>query len=66
MHTLIHVYLGPLYAMDREVESWNMAFSMVRFLKKSIYAAFGPLISCKLNLDQEEWPRTKKWLCWFF
>ena len=54
MHTLIHVYLGPLYAMDREVESWNMAFSMVRFLKKSIYAAFGPLISCKLNLDQEE------------
>ena len=40
--------------------------SMVWFLHKSIYKAFGPLTRCKLNVDQEEWPCTKKWMCWFF
>ena len=33
--------------------------SMVRFLKKSIHKAFGPLTRCKLNVDQEEWSCTK-------
>ena len=33
--------------------------SMVRFLKKSIYKAFGSLTRCKPNVDQEVWPCTK-------
>ena len=28
--------------------------SMVRFLKESIYKAFGPFTRCTLNVDQEE------------
>ena len=40
--------------------------STVRFLEKTIYKAFGPLTRCKPNVDQEEWPRTKKRVCWFF
>ena len=28
--------------------------SMIPFLKKSNYKAFGPLTRCKLNVDQEE------------
>ena len=38
---------------------------MGRFLKKSIYKVFGSFTSCKPNVDQEEWPCTKKWMCWF-
>ena len=50
--------------MDYEVGPWKMALlhgptSMVHFLKKPIYKAFGPLARCKLNVDQEEWPCTK-------
>lgn len=43
--------------------------SMVRFLikkKRSIYNAFGPLSRCKPNVDQQEWPCTKKSMCCFF
>ena len=40
--------------------------SMVWFLKKLVYKAFGPLTRCKPNVDQEEWPCTKKWMCSFF
>ena len=28
--------------------------------------ASGPLTGCKPNVDQEEWPCTQKWMCWFF
>ena len=35
------------------------------FLTKSIYKAFGPLARCKPNVNQEEWPCTKKWMRWF-
>ena len=34
-------------------------------LKKSIYKVFGSLTRCKPQVDQEEWPCTKKWMCWF-
>ena len=40
--------------------------SWFEFLKKMIYKAVGPLTSWKLNVDQEEWPCGKKWLCWVF
>ena len=40
--------------------------SMVQFLKKSIYKAFGPLTRCKPNVDQEEWPFTKSECADFF
>jgi hypothetical protein len=45
-------------------------FSMVQlswsdFCKKSIYKAFGPFTRCHPNVDQEEWPCTKKWMCWY-
>jgi hypothetical protein len=41
--------------------------SMVWFLwNKSIYKAFGPLTRHKLNVDQEEWPCTRRWMCWIF
>ena len=33
---------------------------------KIIYKAFGSFTRCKWNMDQEEWPCTKKWMCWFF
>ena len=35
------------------------------FLTKSIYKAFGPLARCKPNVNQEEWPCTKKRMRWF-
>ena len=45
-------------------------FSMVQlpwsdFKRIRIYKVFGPLIRCKLNVNQKEWPGTKKWMCWF-
>ena len=40
--------------------------SMVRLLKKSIYKVFWPLTRCTPNVDQKEWPCTKKWMCSFF
>ena len=40
--------------------------SMVWFLTKINYKAFGPLTWCKPHVDQEEWPCIKKWMCWFF
>ena len=62
--------------MDHEVGQWEMAFfhGPTRWSnfhgpiskKKSIYKAFGPLTRCKSNVDQEESPCTKKWMCWFF
>jgi hypothetical protein len=56
--------LGLVYTMNHEVEPWKMAFfngptSNVRYLKESIYKAFGSLTRCKPNVDQEEWPSTK-------
>ena len=49
----------------------NGHFSLVQlpwsdFLRNSIYKAFGLLTRCKLNVDQEEWPCTQKWTCYFF
>ena len=35
------------------------------FKRIRIYKVFGPLIRCKLNVNQKEWPGTKKWMCWF-
>ena len=35
-------------------------FPWSNFLKKSICKAFGTLTRCKLSVDQEEWPCTKK------
>ena len=34
--------------------------SIVQFLNKLIYKAFGSIIRCKLNVDQEEWPCIQK------
>ena len=69
-------YLGSVYTMDHEVGSWKdglfpwvdlmVKLPWSNFFKISIYRAFGPLTSCKPNVDQEEWPCTKKWLCLFF
>ena len=39
---------------------------MIRFFPKPLYRFFGPLTTCKPNVDQEEWPCTKKWMCWLF
>jgi hypothetical protein len=36
------------------------------FKKNKNYKAFGSLTRCKPNVDQEEWPCTKKWMCWLF
>ena len=60
--------LGSVYTMDHEIGSWKMAFSHGLtwwsnihglICWKSIYKAFGHLIRCQLNVDQEEWPCTK-------
>ena len=42
------------------------SFSRFQFNKISIYKAFGSLNGCKLNVDEEEWPCTKMWMCWVF
>ena len=39
---------------------------VVRFLENSIYKVFRPLTRCEPIVDQEEWPCTKRWMCWFF
>ena len=38
--------------------------SMIR-IKRSVYKVFGPLTRCEPNVDQEEWPWTKKLMCLF-
>ena len=48
--------------MEDDLFAWSDF--MVRFLKKSIYKAFGPPSRCKLNVDHKIWPCTKK--CYFF
>jgi hypothetical protein len=68
---MVHGNLGPVYTMDHVVGPWRMAFlhgptSMVRFLKKSIYKAFGPFTRCKPNVDQEAQPCIKTWMCHYF
>ena len=30
------------------------------------FESLGPLIRCKPNVNQEEWPIHQKWMCWFF
>ena len=35
------------------------------FIKYTFFESLGPLTWCKSNVDQEEWPCTKKWMCWF-
>ena len=64
-----------VYTVDYEVGPWKMAFFLgpiswstfiVRFLEKPTYKAFGPLTRWKPNVDQEEWPCIKKWMCSFF
>ena len=67
--------LGPVYTMYHEVGTmedglfpWSdfmIQTSMVLFLKESSYKACGPLTRCKPNVDQEEWPCTKKWIHFF-
>ena len=39
---------------------------MVWIFVKSNFKTFGPLTGCTPNVDQEEWPCTKKWMCRFF
>ena len=61
--------------MDHEVAMEDGLFFMVQLdglisfknfiKKKTIYKVFGPLTRCKLNVDQEEWPCTQKWMCFF-
>ena len=65
-------YLGPVYTMDHEVGPWKMAF----FHDLTSWSNFhGPiswkinlqsLTRCKPDVDQEEWPCTKTWMCGFF
>ena len=61
--------------MDYKVRPWKMAFfndqipgptSMVRYFKKNNIESLWAFNRCKPNVDQEEWPCTKKWMCWFF
>ena len=49
--------VGPAYTMDHESRTMS---------EKTLYKAFGPLTRCKPNVDHEERPCTKKWMCWFF
>ena len=53
--------------MNHKVLPCQMAFfhghtSMVRFMNEHHFKAF----RCEENMDQEEWPCTKEWMCWFF
>ena len=52
------------WTMKSDHGRWPFPWS--DFLKNHIYKAFGPLTRCKPNVDQEGWPCTKKWTCWFF
>ena len=40
--------------------------SMVWLLKKTRLKCLRPLTRCTTHVDQEEWPWTKTWMCWFF
>jgi hypothetical protein len=44
---------------------WSNFHDLISF-KKSVYKVFGSLTRCKPPVNQEEWPCTKKWVCWFF
>ena len=46
--------------------TWWSNFHDPICLKNPVYKAFEPLTRCKPNVDQEEWPCTKKWMCLLF
>ena len=56
--------------MDHKVGPWKMVVLVVQVYGPTSYKinfeSFGPLTRCKPNVDQEQWPCTKKWMCWFF
>ena len=43
---------------------WSNFHDLISFTK-SVYKVFGSLTRCKPQVNQEEWPCTKKWVCWF-
>ena len=54
--------------MEDVLFSWSdsmVQLSWFHFTTISNYKAFGPLTRCKPDVDQEEWPCTKKWMCGF-
>ena len=70
-HQLTNVHLSAFVAKGL-FTSWTMKlshiigqFSMVQYLKLH-FRSLWPLTMCKLNVDQEKRPRTKKWIHQFF
>ena len=64
------LHYGP-WSRTMEVGLFQWSEFMVQLLwfnslKKINFKSLGSLTRCKSNLDQEEWPCTKKWMCWFF
>ena len=61
------LYSGPVFTIDMKSNygRWSFQWSkfIYDFLKKQILIQF---TRCKLYLVREEWPCTKKWMCWFF
>jgi len=60
-----------LWTMKSDHGRWPLSMvwvhrptSIVRLHKKNSFESLGPLTRCKPNVDQEEWPCTKKWMCW--
>ena len=43
---------------------WSKLHGSISF-KHQLYKTFGHLTRCKPNVDQEEWPCTQKWVCFF-
>jgi hypothetical protein len=63
------LHYGPWHrTMEDGLCQWSKF--MVRLngptLEKNSFKSLGPLTRCKLNVDQKEWPCSKKWRCWFF
>ena len=55
-HVIRHFFMVTLH--DHTFIVW--------FLTKCLLKVFGPLTRCKLKVNQEKRPCTKKWMSWFF
>ena len=65
MHTLVSTKgrFTP-WTMEDGLFPWSNFHGPI--FKTNICKVFGPLSRCKSCVDQEDWPCTKRWMCWFF
>ena len=50
-------------SMSHGIFPWPCFYGLI--VNEHTFKAFGSMTRCKLNMDQEKWPCTKTWMCYF-